>query len=135
MITCIEYVLLLFTNWSSLVLSPVCVQLIKILQQPSERDLNYTYSVVNIVYTRYSAVGLFVILSKLMMVVMALLMINRSSQLLASFSPSSFIPLLDIVSAARSLTCRDDLDSKWRLLLAENELSHVSLLSSISIGN
>ena len=25
-----------------------------------------------------------------------------------------------IVSAARSLTCRDDLDSKWRLLLAEN---------------
>ena len=26
-----------------------------------------------------------------------------------------------IVSAARSLTCRDDLDSKWRLLLAENE--------------
>ena len=27
-----------------------------------------------------------------------------------------------IVSAARSLTCRDDLDSKWRLLLAENEL-------------
>ena len=40
-----------------------------------------------------------------------------------------------IVSAARSLTCRDDLDSKWRLLLAENELSCVSLLSSISIGN
>ena len=40
-----------------------------------------------------------------------------------------------IVSAARSLTCRDDLDSKWRLLLAENELSRVSLLSSISIGN
>ena len=37
-----------------------------------------------------------------------------------------------IVSAAR---CRDDLDSKWRLLLAENELSCVSLLSSISIGN
>ena len=34
-----------------------------------------------------------------------------------------------IVSAARSLTCRDDLDSKWRLLLAENELSCVSLLS------
>ena len=28
-----------------------------------------------------------------------------------------------IVSAARSLTCRDDLDSKWRLLLAEKELS------------
>ena len=43
--------------------------------------------------------------------------------------------LLLIVSAARSLTCRDDLDSKWRLLLAENELSCVSLLSSISIGN
>ena len=40
-----------------------------------------------------------------------------------------------IVSAARSLTCRDDLDSKWRLLLAENDLSRVSLLSSISIGN
>ena len=40
-----------------------------------------------------------------------------------------------IVSAARSLTCRDDLDSKWRLLLAENELSRVSLLSRISIGN
>ena len=40
-----------------------------------------------------------------------------------------------IVSAARSLTCRDDLNSKWRLLLAENELSCVSLLSSISIGN
>ena len=36
-----------------------------------------------------------------------------------------------IVSAARSLTCRDDLDSKWRLLLAENELSRVSLLSRI----
>ena len=34
-----------------------------------------------------------------------------------------------IVSAARSLTCRDDLDSKWRLLLAEKELSRVSLLS------
>ena len=34
-----------------------------------------------------------------------------------------------IVSAARSLTCRDDLDSKWQLLLAENELSCVSLLS------
>ena len=43
--------------------------------------------------------------------------------------------LVIIVSAARSLTCRDDLDSKWRLLLAENELSRVSLLSSISIGN
>ena len=42
---------------------------------------------------------------------------------------------VNIVSAARSLTCRDDLDSKWRLLLAENELSCVSLLSSISIGN
>ena len=40
-----------------------------------------------------------------------------------------------IVSAARSLTCRDDLDSKWRLLLAENELSRVSLLSRISFGN
>ena len=40
-----------------------------------------------------------------------------------------------IVSAARSLTCRDDLDSKWRLLLAENELSRVSLLSRISIEN
>ena len=40
-----------------------------------------------------------------------------------------------IVSAARSLTCRDDLNSKWRLLLAEKELSCVSLLSSISIGN
>ena len=40
-----------------------------------------------------------------------------------------------IVSAARSLTCRDDLDSKWRLLLAENELSRVSLLSQISIEN
>ena len=42
---------------------------------------------------------------------------------------------LTIVSAARSLTCRDDLDSKWRLLLAENELSRVSLLSRISIEN
>ena len=42
---------------------------------------------------------------------------------------------LPIVSAARSLTCRDDLDSKWRLLLAENELSRVSLLSRISIEN
>ena len=43
--------------------------------------------------------------------------------------------LLDylIVSAARSLTCRDD--SKWQLLLAENELSRVSLLSRISNGN
>ena len=40
-----------------------------------------------------------------------------------------------IVSAARSLTCRDDLDSKWRLLLAEKELSRVSLLSRISFGN
>ena len=38
-----------------------------------------------------------------------------------------------IVSAARSLTCRDDLDSKWRLLLAENELSRVSLLSQYNI--
>ena len=28
-----------------------------------------------------------------------------------------------------ALTCRDDLDSKWRLLLAENELSRVPLLS------
>ena len=37
--------------------------------------------------------------------------------------------ILIIVSAARSLTCRDDLDSKWRLLLAEKELSRVSLLS------
>ena len=44
-------------------------------------------------------------------------------------------PLHFIVSAARSLTCRDDLNSKWRLLLAENELSRVSLLSQISIGN
>ena len=35
-----------------------------------------------------------------------------------------------IVSAARSLTCRDDLDSKWRLLLTENELLRVSLLSN-----
>ena len=43
--------------------------------------------------------------------------------------------LEEIVSAARSLTCRDDLDSKWRLLLAENELSRVSLLSRISIEN
>ena len=34
--------------------------------------------------------------------------------------------VVNIVSAARSLTCRDDLDSKWRLLLAENELSRVS---------
>ena len=42
---------------------------------------------------------------------------------------------VQIVSAARSLTCRDDLDSKWRLLLAENELSRVSLLSRISIEN
>ena len=40
-----------------------------------------------------------------------------------------------IVSAARSLTCRDDLNSKWRLLLAEKELSRVSLLSRISIRN
>ena len=38
-----------------------------------------------------------------------------------------------IVSAARSLTFRDDLDSKWRLLLAENELSRVSLLSRVSV--
>ena len=30
--------------------------------------------------------------------------------------------------------CRDDLNSKWRLLLAENKLSRVSLLSRISIG-
>ena len=43
--------------------------------------------------------------------------------------------IIIIVSAARSLTCRDDLDSKWRLLLAENELSRVSLLSRISIEN
>ena len=33
-----------------------------------------------------------------------------------------------IVSAARSLTCRDDLDSKWRLLLAKNELSRVLII-------
>ena len=45
------------------------------------------------------------------------------------------IIIIIIVSAARSLTCRDDLDSKWRLLLAENELSRVSLLSRISIEN
>ena len=45
------------------------------------------------------------------------------------------VNVVGIVSAARSLTCRDDLDSKWRLLLAENELSRVSLLSRISIGN
>ena len=50
-------------------------------------------------------------------------------------SPNLIIPRLEFqlskfnnkifsfVSAARSLTCRDDLDSKWRLLLAENELS------------
>ena len=44
---------------------------------------------------------------------------------LVSYVLESYI----IVSAARSLTCRDDLDSKWRLLLAENELSRVSLLS------
>ena len=55
-------------------------------------------------------------------------------------STSMTIPHYDdllsfIVSVARSLTCRDDLDSKWRLLLAENELSRVSLLSRISIGN
>ena len=43
--------------------------------------------------------------------------------------------IINFVSAARSLTCRDDLDSKWRLLLAENELSRVSLLSRISIEN
>ena len=48
------------------------------------------------------------------------------------FSPSTAVKI--IVSAARSLTCRDDLDSKWRLLLAENELSRVYLLSRISIG-
>ena len=40
---------------------------------------------------------------------------------------SVFTLFIYIVSAARSLTCRDDLDSKWRLLLAENELSCVSL--------
>ena len=39
---------------------------------------------------------------------------------------------VNIVSAA---TCRDGHDSKWRLLLVENELSRVSLLSRISIGN
>ena len=51
--------------------------------------------------------------------------------------PSAADPTVEtcIVSAARSLTCRDDLDSKWRLLLAENELSRVSLLSRISIEN
>ena len=47
--------------------------------------------------------------------------------------PHDFVCI--VVSAARSLTCRDDLDSKWRLLLAKNELSRVSLLSQISIGN
>ena len=48
----------------------------------------------------------------------------------------SFYCMYSIIeSAARSLTCRDDLDSKWRLLLVENELSRVSLLSRISIGN
>ena len=51
------------------------------------------------------------------------------------FSSSTLLSFITIVSAARSLTCRDDLDSKWRLLLAENELSRVSLLSRISIGN
>ena len=38
---------------------------------------------------------------------------------------------VNIVSAVRSLTCRDDLDSKWRLLLAENELSRVPSTFSI----
>ena len=39
------------------------------------------------------------------------------------------------VNAARHLhVYRDDLVSKWRLLLVENELSRVSLLSRISIG-
>ena len=53
----------------------------------------------------------------------------------AKFCDNFKIHDFSIVSAARSLTCRDDLDSKWRLLLAENELSCVSLLSRISIGN
>ena len=41
----------------------------------------------------------------------------------APFSSARLLPFVPtIVSAARSLTCRDDLDSKWQLLLAENEL-------------
>ena len=42
---------------------------------------------------------------------------------------NSLFPLFvwNTVSAARSLTCRDDLDSKWQLLLVENELSRVYL--------
>ena len=70
-------------------------------------------------------------------IILTLKVITISAKLL--FEEISISMLLlstqNIVSAARSLTCRDDLDSKWRLLLAENELSRVSLLSRISIEN
>ena len=36
-----------------------------------------------------------------------------------NFYVMQFVLFSIIVSAARSLTCRDDLDSKWWLLLAE----------------
>ena len=63
------------------------------------------------------------------------LLLQETSLHFLSFFVKTFLVYFSIVSAARSLTCRDDLDSKWRLLLAEKELSCVSLLSSISIGN
>ena len=37
----------------------------------------------------------------------------------ANLFTSDLLHWMWIVSAARSLTCRDDLDSKWRLLLAD----------------
>ena len=58
---------------------------------------------------------------------------TAKQQILTANIPSHFCHET-IVSAASSLTCRDDLDSKWRLLLAENELSRVSLLSRVSVG-
>ena len=74
----------------------------------------------------------------LLAIVACLILYQHSSGLLTPFSqalPTGKDDSGSIVSAARSLTCRDDPDSKWRLLLAENELSRVSLLSRISIGN
>ena len=43
----------------------------------------------------------------------------ESCQVTVNFYVMQFVLFSIIVSAARSLTCRDDLDSKWRLLLAE----------------
>ena len=53
--------------------------------------------------------------------------------------PYTIVPIITttetcatIVSAARSLTCRDDLDSKWQLLLAEKVILLLCLPDAFS---